>query len=169
MSTKSGHLLFPENAICRKKGNSTDPVSRLFSLYLMMHKFFLISLLFILGCSSQNTEREILPDIQYLDSIADKNSDLLYYWTEESFKNEKSIPNNRDLDIKVNRKVTFSYKGEKYILYPCFKKMKSKEKILLLHFLLTKNGLNPDQLKNVSLKDLTVINAEKAYYSYQVN
>ncbi|WP_300660138.1 hypothetical protein [Fluviicola sp.] len=134
-----------------------------------MHNFFLISLLFIVGCSSKNKEPETLPDIKYLDSIADKNSDLLYYWTEESFKHEKSTPNNQDLNIKVNRKVVFSFKGTKYILYPFFRKTSSNKKILFLHFLLTKGHLKPDELTSVSFKDLTVLNTEKAYYSYKTN
>lgn len=146
----------------------TSLAYRLFLLYLIMHKFYLI-LLFATGCISPNTGNETLPDSKYLDRISDKNSDLLYYWTEESFQQEKSIPNTGNLDIKINRKVTFSYKGEKYILYPSFKKMKAKEKILLLHLILTKSDLNPDQLRTISIKDLTVIDAEKAYYSYRIN
>ncbi len=161
-----GHLLFPENAICRK-GDSTDLVFQLFSLYLMMHKFFLISLLFIIGCDLKSNESDTLPDIQTLDSIADKNPDLLYYWTEESFENEKSIPNNRDLDIKLNRKVTFSFKGNNYILYPFFRKTHTNKKILRLHFLLTKGNLKPGELTAVSFKNLGKLNAKKAYYSYK--
>lgn len=134
-----------------------------------MRTFYLILLLFSTGCISPNTGNKALPDSKYLDSISDKNSDLLYDWTQESFQQEKSIPNTGNLDIKINRKVAFSYQGEKYILYPSFKKMKAKEKILLLHLILTKSDLNPDHLRTISIKDLTVINAEKAYYSYQVN
>lgn len=93
-----------------------------------MYKFYLILLLFTTGCISQNTGSETLPDSKYLDSIADKNSDLLYYWTEESFQQEKSIPNTGNLDIKINRKATFSYKGEKVYSLSMFQKDEIKGK-----------------------------------------
>lgn len=92
--------------------------------------------------------------------------DLLYNWTEESAKNEKSIPNKQDLDIKVNRKVLLFFEGTEYVLYPFFKKNTQNKQILFIHFILTKNSLGTDKLNNVSFKDLTVIDSDKAYYYY---
>lgn len=122
----------------------------------------LIPLFICAACTFSN-----LPDSKYLDKISDSNSNSLYDWNEESIKNEKSILNKKDLDIKVNRKVPFSYKGRKYILYPFFKKTSSNHPIAFLHFLLTEESLDVVKLKDVSFKDLTELDREKAYYYYK--
>ncbi|WP_341904860.1 hypothetical protein [Fluviicola taffensis] len=131
-----------------------------------MHKLFLTLIIAIFGCVSCDTQTENLPDSKSLDKITDANSSLLYDWNEESAKNEKSIPNEEDLDIKVNRKVSFSFKGKKYILYPFFKKTAHNKQILFLHFLLTESTLDLNKLKDISFKDLKIIDSNKAYYYY---
>jgi hypothetical protein len=130
-----------------------------------MNKSFLtilIALFISTSCSEQN-----LPDSKSLDKIADANSNLLYDWNKESLKNEKNIPNKKDLNIKINRKVSFSFKGQKYILYPFFKKTSINSQIAFLHFLLTEQSLDANKLKNVSFKDLTKLDRKKAYYYYE--
>ncbi len=129
-----------------------------------MHKSFLTILIILFICTSCIETN--LPDTKTLDKITDLNSDLLYDWNIESIKNEKSIPNKKDLDIKLNRKVSFPFKGKKYILYPFFKKNSGNTQIAFLHFLLTKQGLTINKLEKVSFKDLTKLDKDKAYYYY---
>lgn len=131
-----------------------------------MHKLFLTLLITLIGCASCDTQTENLPDSKFIDKISDANSSLLYDWNEESAKKEKSVPNKQDLDIKCNRKVCFSFKGKNYILYPFFKKTVQNKQMLFLHFLLTENTLELNKLKDVSFKDLKIIDSGKAYYYY---
>lgn len=130
-----------------------------------MNKSFL-TVIITLFLSASCTAPE-LPDVQSLDKIADTNSSLLYDWDEESIKDEKSIPNQKDLDIKLNRKVSFPYKGQKYLLYPFFKKTSNNHPIAFLHFLLTEENLDIAKLRGVSFKDLTELDRDKAYYYYK--
>ncbi|MGV3612546.1 MAG: hypothetical protein ACO1N0_16425 [Fluviicola sp.] len=127
-----------------------------------MTKSFLKILIALFLCASCTTPD--LPDIKSLDKIADANSSILYDWNEEYLENEESIPNKKDLEIKINRKVSFSYKGKKFILYPFFKKTSDAQQIAILHFLLTEESLDISKLKDVSFKDLTVLEKGRAYY-----
>lgn len=130
----------------------------------MNKSFFTILIALFISASCTAPE---LPDVQSLDKIADANSSLLYDWNEESIRHEKSILNKKDLDIKINRKVSFPYKGQKYLLYPFFKKTSKNHPIAFLHFLLTEKSLDIAKLKGVSFKDLTELDRDKAYYYYK--
>lgn len=134
----------------------------------------LIAIITLFSCNPNNKETKIIipkpliplsiPNIAFLDSLSNKNSDLLYNWDPESAKSEKNLSNKCDLAIKINRKVNFNFKNKKYILFPFFKKGLENSQILMLHFLLIENGENISNLKNISFDHLARIQMDKAYY-----
>lgn len=134
-------------------------------------------LVFTLISCNQNNQiiTNTLPDLPFLDSVADAHSDELYYWTKETIQNEKCALNDMDLAIKVNRKVSFTCNGRKFNLYPFFLKLKSANKteiqedskIFMLHFLLLDSKVKMTDLKAISSKDLKKMFKDQAYYFYE--
>ncbi len=108
-----------------------------------------------------------IPGIAFLDSVADANMEALFDWDAESAKQEKNLPNEGDLELKINRKVDFSFDDDHYRLIPFFRKGKSGGSILILHFLLVDEQTDDQLMKKLSFHQLTRMNADEAYYLFQ--